>query len=177
MKKTLRARSQIWILSRGFKNMFVCERESQTTNIINLQRYCNKNHDWRTTPSWSSSSKYKHEYVQNKIDILIKEIKVIDDKNWISSLIPLLNNSIQTQTIEYHEEPYLTYHINWINQKRQQLWNSYQESQEIYIILPSKEIYYHSHQNYGCSKFQYLQIFQIKSMNTPWCYQKIFRQK
>lgn len=39
VESTLHATSRIWILSR---DMVICKRESQKTNIIGLQRYFNK---------------------------------------------------------------------------------------------------------------------------------------
>ena len=52
------------------------------------------------------STKYKREYVQNKINELINEIKIFvdDSKNGTSSSILLLHNSIQTQIIIHHED-------------------------------------------------------------------------
>ena len=50
-------------------------------------------------------SKYKREYVQNKIDDLITKKGFVDDsKSKTLRCILLLHNSIQTQTITHHED-------------------------------------------------------------------------
>ena len=79
MENTFQGRSQIWILSRGFKIMVDYKRESQTTSTISLQRYCNKVTTERQHHLGAviSSSKYKHKCVQNKTDEIIKKIKVL----------------------------------------------------------------------------------------------------
>ena len=118
VENTSHDRSQNWTSSRGSNIMVNCKTESQATSIIGLQRYYNKNRDWRTIPSWTvtGSSKYKHKYVQSKIDELIKKINVL---SMIAKTEPqAAYTCFLTAFTTNHRTswgPYRTYHISWIS--------------------------------------------------------------
>ena len=57
--------------------MVNCKRESQALSVLKDTAIKIRTEGQRHLGAVISSSKYKHEHVQNKIDELIKEIKVL----------------------------------------------------------------------------------------------------